>query len=248
MPKQKGTMLFTGSMQNLSFYKNKLHGHVVRTKGGPSGNQIKTGKNFAVTRKNMSEFGRASAYGKRIRLGFHHLIRHCKDGTMNTNLVTRIKEILKMDDKSALGKRDFRKDTLAIFRHFELDSKSLSSRYFELPVNTEIHNGELDVYAGITLGKKPEGVDAWKLVSVAAGIDFVKNNMDTDLKASDVFVYGKGSYGVGFHHYYNEGMNLFHGMCIVFYEYDPVIDDYRPLKADHVNAGFIRYVEVRDKE
>lgn len=247
MPKQKGKMLFTGSMQNLSFYHNKLHGHVVRTKGGPTSRQIKTGKNFDVTRRNMSEFGRASAYGKKIRLGFHQLVMHCKDGTMNTSLVTSIREILNMDDKAEFGKRDFRKDTLKSFRHFELDSKSLSSRYFELPVDIDVNNGELSAYAGITLGKKPEGVDAWKLVSIAAGINFSKNNMDSDLKASDIFIYEKGSYGVGFHHFYEENLLLFHGMCIIFYRYDPVIDDYKPLKTEHVNAGFIRYVEVRDK-
>jgi hypothetical protein len=242
MPKQKSPFTFTGTAGEISFYYNKLYGPVMRTKGGPSKAKIKKDPVFEPVRKNYTEFGRASAYAKTIRHAFHLLEQHCKDGTMNTRLVVRIREFILMDTAHEWGKRDLSPETLKQFRHFELDRNSLSSLYFELPLATETANGQLDIYAGIRLGKKPTGIDAWKVLSVGAGIDLANGKRVTDLKESDIYEFEKGSFGLGFRHYYDEAHLLFHGMCVVFYRYDAGIDEYVPLKTEHVNAGFIRFL------
>ena len=66
MAKLDGTIQFTGSLQNLSFYKMRGSDKIiVRKKGGPSRKQVKHSPNFENTRHNNSEFGgRALAAGR----------------------------------------------------------------------------------------------------------------------------------------------------------------------------------------
>lgn len=244
MARQHGTNPITGKLGDLSFYYNQAYGHLVRSKGGPSKRQILTGVQFDITRRNMSEFGRASHYGKLIRYGFAPLIKQCKESQMYSRLSTRLRQLMKADTVSEFGKRDLRTDNMQLFTHFELDQYSLSSQYFELPVETKLNNGSLEVTAGISLTRKPPGIDGWKLMSVAVGIDFIKQEVHRSDAASDVYVFEKGGYADGFIHTVPEGGILFHGMCIAWYRYDATTDDYTPLKEKHKNAGFIGYVGV----
>ncbi len=245
MAKQQSPFTLHGSVGQLSFYDNKLYGPVVRSKGGPSKDQIKKGKQFEPVRKNNTEFGRSSSYAGSIRHSFNALERHCKDGSMHTRLMTRIRELLVMDPEQEWGKRDLRLSALEYFRHFELDASSVSSRYFELPVSLEPAHGELDVYAGIKMTKTPRDADGWKLISVAASIDLAKKKILPDIQESDIYEIEKGQIGIGFHHKYKEDLLLFHGMGIVFYRYDATILEYVPLKEAHVNAGYVKYVKVK---
>jgi hypothetical protein len=242
MAKQRGSNPLTGPMDDYSYYFHKDYGFLVRRKGGPSRNQLKKGSHFDIPRRNNSEFGRASNYGRLVRVGFRVFSRYCKDGSMNTRLCCRVLELVKMDKESEFGKRDLRTDSLAAFTHFEWDKQCLSSKFFELPVETNCRKGNLEVTAGISLGSKPRGASAWKLYSIAATIDFRGKTVKADEQESDLYEFEKGDFAESFTHYYTEQGVLFHGMCIAWYAYDAKIDDYVPLKQDHVNAGFVRYV------
>jgi hypothetical protein len=161
---------------------------------------------------------------------------------MYSRLSTRLRNILKMDKVSEWGKRDLRKDNMPMLSHFDLDQHSLSRQYFELPVEVNVTKGNLDVVAGISLQTKPQGADAWQLYSVAVIIDFKNKKVYSEEKESELYEFEKGDFAEGFtHEVRNEG-ELFYGMCIVWYSYDASIDDYIPLKREHVNAGFVRYV------
>ncbi len=243
MARQQGNNPITGTIDGFSFYYNKEHGFLMRRKTGPTRKQVKTDSAFNLTRRNNSEFGRASSYGKLIRRGFHEMTRHCKDGTMNTRLSQRLREIMKMDNESEWGKRDLRKDNLKIFEHFEWDARSLSRQYFELPAVIKYRNGCLEAIAGISLKTKLKGADSWKLYSIAVEVDFVSDKVSADVQQSDVYAFEKGDFAESFTHYCKDDGVLFYGMCIVWHSYDATINDYKPLKGEHVNAGFIKYVE-----
>ena len=58
MPFLEGPFAFTGKLDMLSAYRMRgVDKIVVRRKGGPSREKIKTGASFANTRRTMSEFG-----------------------------------------------------------------------------------------------------------------------------------------------------------------------------------------------
>lgn len=147
-----------------------------------------------------------------------------------------------MDKESEFGKRDLRRDNMKMLSHFDLDQHSLSRQYFELPVETNVSNGCLEAIAGISLKAKPRGADAWKLYSVVVSIDFINKQVRSDEKESDIYAFEKKHFAKSFTHTVPEGTVLLHGMCIAWYRYDATIDDYTPLKGEHVNAGFVRYV------
>jgi hypothetical protein len=243
MAKQHGTNPIIGTIDGYSYYYNKEHGFLMRRKGGPSRKQVKQSSQFDIPRRNSSEFGRASHYGKLIRTGFWEMRRLCKDASMNTRLSSILRKILKMDGESEFGKRDLRRNNLATLKHFEWDSKSLSRKYFELPVETTVSSGMIEVTAGISLTSRPRGADAWQLISLAVTIDFKTDKTKTDLQQSDLYEFEKGDFAESFSHYYPAHGELFHGMLIAWYAYDAAKDEYAPLKQEHVNAGFIRYIE-----
>ena len=132
---------------------------------------------------------------------------------------------------------------MQVFTHFDLDQHSLSRQYFGLPVETSVNNECLEVTACISLNRKPAGADAWKLYSVAMSIDFINKKVSTEEKESDVYAFEKGDFVESFSHVVPGESTLFYGMCIVWYGYDATIDDHIPLKKEHVNAGFLRYVK-----
>lgn len=242
MPKQRGTNPITGTIDGFTYYYNKQHGYLMRRKAGPSSKQVKKSPAFDMTRRNNDEFGRASHYGKVIRSGFHSLIRHCKDGTMYHRLSTRLREIMNQDTESVFGGRDLRRDTLAAFRHFEWDQQSLSKKYFELPVETEVYDERMEVNVVVQLNKKPKGAAAWMLYSTAVHVDFRTEKVKMDPQESDLYEYEKGAFIEGFTHYFPKQSLVFHGMCLVWYGYDATTADYYPLKEERVNVGFVRFV------
>ena len=125
-----------------------------------------------------------------------------------------------------------------------MDSKHLSSQYFELPPETSAGNGMLEIGAGIYLKRPAQGIDAWKVKSICATIDLISENIQCDEQETDLYVFEKGRFSAGFTHYYQDNLPLFHGMCIVFYRYDEVVENYNVVKERHVNAGFLRFVET----
>lgn len=243
MPRQAGSILITGSLDNVSFYHNKAHGYLARKKGGPGSERVKTDPAYERTRENNSEFGRASGYGRLLRKAFAPIIQPCQNHALNTNLSRRIREIILMDPVSERGKRDLTRDTLSHFRHFELEPASPSSGCFLFPVNTEMAGGLLEVTFGVALNYVPKQAAAWRLTSVKVTADFLAGTWSRDVKHSSMHEVLKGdAFAFGFTHDYEEDRLIFHGLCIEWYTRDKIINEYKLVTSPHVNAGFIRYV------
>lgn len=243
MAKQHGPIKLTGTLGDTNFYYHKTYGYLVREKPGPSRKRVREGPEFENTRRHNSEFGRASHYGKLVRHAFKSLTYYCYSGTMYQKLNTRMYALLMMDKQSNWGKRDLNRNSLEAFSHFELDSTRPSKQYFTLPVNIEAGNGCIEIAAGISLNRIPKQASAWKVVSVAAVIDPLTDKVKEYVQESELFACEKGTFGLGFTHYYEEHALLFYGMCIVFYRYDATTNTCIELGKREGSAGFIRYVQ-----
>ena len=85
MAKQVGTFKIDGTIGDLTFYKSQGQ-HLVRQKGGVSGDRIKNDPNFARTRENNSEFGQAGTVGKGIRDAMRNMIDKAADSRVTSRL------------------------------------------------------------------------------------------------------------------------------------------------------------------
>ena len=197
------------AVDNISFYIHKEYGALARRKGGPTSEQVKTSSSFALTRKNNSEFGKASHYGKLLRLAFRPLINHCRETKLDTNLSSRLRAIIRMDTESEFGGRDLRRNTIQAFRHFELDSGCLSSQYFELPVPTVLKDKSVEVIAALRFSKRPPNVDAWKVKSVAVSLDLIAGTIESQVIESGLNDVATGRFAEAFtHHLAKEKQHL----------------------------------------
>jgi hypothetical protein len=242
MAKQNGMHPLKGTIDGFTYYYDKVTGHRVRRKGGPTRKQVKQSPAYELPRKNMTEFGKASSYGKKIRKGLRPLIKDCADKKVHKRFLARLLEIIKMDTLNEWGKRELQLSNLVHLRHYDLNIDTLSRLYFDLPIETRVEHGCLEVTAGVSLQKRPFRSDAWQLHSVAMRIDIITEKTVIDEKKSDIYEFEKGRFAESFTHEIPGDDILFHGMKIVWYRYDASIDDYIALKNEGVNAGFIRYV------
>lgn len=105
MPVVKSLFQITGSLGNLSFYLRKdSEKFLVRTKGGPTKEQIKNDPNFERTRENMSEFGGRAAASKQIMNAVREL-KLLADYNIAASLQPLLAAIQKFDQESKRGQR-----------------------------------------------------------------------------------------------------------------------------------------------
>jgi len=101
----KNIFNFTGRIGNLSFYKVSGSDRIiVREKGGPSAERVKTDPQFARTRENGSELGAASTAGRHIR----QLLRLQTTGSqlhVHTDINSCLRSLIPLDTASARGER-----------------------------------------------------------------------------------------------------------------------------------------------
>lgn len=131
----EGSILFTGSLNNLSAYKMRGSDKIIlRRKGGPTKRQVKHSPNFENTRNNNKEFGgraMAAACIKHCLHPFGFLADHNITAPLNALLCA----IQKMDTTSGRGKRN----VLLTKQPRLLEGFSLNRRYlFETIVRTPV--------------------------------------------------------------------------------------------------------------
>ncbi|MDP4238097.1 MAG: hypothetical protein Q8904_01330 [Bacteroidota bacterium] len=135
----KSIMQLTGSLANVSMYK--LHGSeqvVVRMKGGPTRNQIKTKPQFEKLRQNENEWAGCTRMGRNIRLSFKAMNR-LEDYPVTGTLNGICKQIQKMDTEGEPGRRAIRlskhKNTLL---GFPFSSKQTLESVLKVPFETTL--------------------------------------------------------------------------------------------------------------
>jgi hypothetical protein len=95
MARQKGTPI-KGTIDGLTFYHDKVHGHLVRKAGGPTRQQIFRKKNFYLVRKYISVFGEASSFGREIRHAFSPLLVLIKNYYTSRRLLAMLQKVVKL--------------------------------------------------------------------------------------------------------------------------------------------------------
>jgi len=101
---QKGILKIEGTVGGLTFYKAKGQ-HLVKEKGGVSGDRIANDPKFARTRENNDEFGAAGSAGKLLRDSLRVIMSTASDNLITSRVTTVMHNIMKQDTTSVRGKR-----------------------------------------------------------------------------------------------------------------------------------------------
>jgi hypothetical protein len=241
MARQKGPIPFVGRIGELSFYKDKVHGYLIRSKGGPSRQQIQKKKSMELVRQNNSEFGRASAYGALLRRAFKPLVLHCREYSMSRRLQSVLLSIIKMDESQPPGQRDVLKRHFTLLQGFELNSHLSYQKLFKKDVDVEMDKKRVVAGGRCTLSKAiAKQADCYKVVSVAAIVDFKKKRFVNDVKESELLPC-KVSKEFLFEHSLNMKGTLFYGLVICFYRKNG--KGFELITDDGMKAGFISFID-----
>ncbi|MBT1687036.1 hypothetical protein [Dawidia soli] len=105
MPFLEGPFAFTGKLDMLSAYRMRgVDKIVVRRKGGPSAEKIKTSKSFENTRRTMSEFGGCSRHGSYVRKAMNQ-VRRLSDYNFGSDINSVMRQVQLRDGTSEWGRR-----------------------------------------------------------------------------------------------------------------------------------------------
>jgi len=135
----KSIMQLEGSMANVSMYK--MHGSdkvVVRSKGGPSKDQIKTKQKFEKVRQNNSEWAGCTLMGSKIRRSFA-VMNRLEDYPVTGALNALCKDIQKLDTESEPGKRAIRLSQYKnMISGFSFSNKQVLESVLRVPIETTL--------------------------------------------------------------------------------------------------------------
>ncbi|MDF2192415.1 hypothetical protein [Paraflavitalea sp. CAU 1676] len=139
MAKLNGPHELDGSLGGLSYYKMRgVDGVVVREKGGPSKEKIKTHPNLHLVRRSNAEFGGRSTAGKWIRKVLDAQLPMA-DYNISGPLAALLKAVQVLDTKGNLGKRCVRLSVNpVIIKGFPLNRKNFFDSVVRIPVDYAI--------------------------------------------------------------------------------------------------------------
>jgi hypothetical protein len=178
MARQKGVLKLQGQMGGVSFYRSQKDGYLAREKGGVDAQRIKNDPNFARTRENGAEFGRAGAAGKLLRTALRALIINTRDSRMTSRLTKDMVSVIQADLTSTRGLRNVVDGEAELLEGFEFNSSAKLNRTLFAPYTTNIDRAGgttvIDVPAFIPnqMIALPQGATHFRLVSAVAEIDF----------------------------------------------------------------------------
>jgi hypothetical protein len=105
MPFLEGPFAFTGKLDMFSAYRMRgVDKIVVRRKGGPSADKVKTSPSFINTRRTMSEFGGCSRHGSYVRMAMLQ-IRHLSDYNFGSDINSIMRQVQLRDGTGEWGRR-----------------------------------------------------------------------------------------------------------------------------------------------
>jgi hypothetical protein len=165
-------------MGGVTYYKTAQDGYLARAKGGVDADRIRNDPNFARTRENGAEFGRAGAAARLLRQAFRALIINNADSRMSSRLTKEMVRVIKADATSLRGARNVIDGEAELLEGFEFNQNGRLTQTFYAPFAPAIDR------AGGTLGVSvpafvsgnmiaaPGGATHFRLVTAGAEIDF----------------------------------------------------------------------------
>ncbi|MBL0745589.1 hypothetical protein [Chryseolinea lacunae] len=177
MASQKGIIKLEGTVGDLSFFKTK-DGFQARQSSGINGDRIRNDPEFARTRENGQEFGRAGTAGKLLRQAFRVVLKDATDSRMSNRLTATMMKVLQADATSDRGQRNVIDGEVGFLQGFDFNiAAKLTTTFFpEFVATIDRAAGKLSIaIPEFTPGSDvvaPEGSTHCRLVSAAAEIDF----------------------------------------------------------------------------
>lgn len=199
MARQEGTILLTGPVGNLSYYKSK-GGYFVRRKSGVSAERIHSEPAFARTRENIAEFRCATLAAKLFRSAFQPLFESA-DNRVSSRLTGLMVKAIQGDLKNPRGRRCVKNGKLSLLEGFEMNKHIKFSTALQVPITTSIDRTTGTIVIDIPslvpdqVISAPNGVTHYRMNAGAAAIDFEQNTYSSTTTASADFTISETTQG-----------------------------------------------------
>lgn len=184
MARQVG-LVFTGRVDDFSFYYDRLHGYLVRRTGGVTSKQYRTQERYSAARDASSEFALVSRTGKLIRDALKPFVQPVKDGTMVNRLN---KELVALKQKDTIHSRGARRpETMLadgeVNKYFRIFQFNKHVKTYELtkhyPTIIRKQKSLMMSVSGLLPSAFPQGAMHAGLTLVRTVIDFEKGCFET---------------------------------------------------------------------
>lgn len=196
MARQEDTVLLTGLVGKLSYYKTKKGGYFVRRKSGVSRERIMSDPAFASARENIAEFRRATLAAKLIRRTFAPLFERGCDKFVSSRLTGRLVKVIQGDTKNQKGQRRVMEGNVPVLAGFGMNRKSNLSSIFRVPFATSIDRIQgtvvIDIPSFMPAKRvaSPPGATHYRLRSGGAAIDFETDTFSVDISETNLLPVG----------------------------------------------------------
>ena len=184
MAKLKGLLKIEGTLDNLTFYKTQ-DGHLVRTKGGVSGDRIANDPVFVRTRENGAEFGAAAESGKLLRNTVRTLMLNAADNRVTSRITKIMTQIKDYDAQSARGERNvgigiLDPNAVQMLKGFDFNKRSVIGAVLYAPFSVNQSSGDIvfNSFTPINDLAYPAGATHVTLRNAFAIIDFAAGTSD----------------------------------------------------------------------
>ena len=179
MPKLKGPLKLKGTLGDITFSKSE-DGYIVHEKTSMNGKRIATDPSFQRTRENNAEFGRAGKATKLFRSAIRTLLQTAKDSKVTSRLTGEMMRVLKADTVNPRGMRNVVNGELEFLQGFEFNINAKLSATFGAPFTVAVNRAAGTLFINIPAFVPalqvvtPPGATHFKLLSLAAEVDFAK--------------------------------------------------------------------------
>ncbi len=196
MARQTGIIKISGRLDDLSFYqgpgRNGRRENFVRTKGGVDADTIASSPNFARTRENMEEFGRAANNGKLVRIALNGPLQGINNSRLASQLTQRMRRIISQDDVNARGKREVLPANIGDMLEFDFNKRvKLSNTFFKkatIQANAADVQMSIPEFIPITDIVTPQGATHGKFKFAAVVLDFPAEAFTVEVAESPEFL------------------------------------------------------------
>ena len=192
MARQKGFHKIRGTVGDGTYFQTQ-DGLMVRDKGSLDKSRIEKDPGFALTRMNMSEFGRAGKAAKLIRFSLDLVVSQCSEPRMTSRLMQVLMRAQKADTISPRGERNVADGEVLFLQSFEFNAKVSFTSTVHLVIEPIIDRraGKLTLrippFIPADKISMPQGATHCMILSGASEIDF-KNGMCKRSEKSSAYI------------------------------------------------------------
>jgi hypothetical protein len=191
MARQRGVIKLEGTLDDITFLKTS-DGYMAKVKSSVSADRIATDPDYARTRENNAEFGRAGKAGQLLRSALRTEVKKVSDSRMISRLTQQMMAVLHADTTSARGERNVVDGDLQLVEGFEFNEKGTLGTSLATPYTTTIDRPsgdckvDIPAFVPANVLSAPSGSTHFRIFTAAAEVDFENGTFTVDSKESEV--------------------------------------------------------------